>query len=578
MKTRMIAFSLIFVAIHTGVCQGGIRIGILGDRTGGADATVFQGVVNELSLLKPDIVVNVGDLIEGPQPDADAINREWDRVFKELQPLECPLYHVPGNNDIFDDTSRRLYTERTGRQPDYSFVAGDIRFIVLDNSCMKSWDELSEQRFAWLRTELGKSRKDDRICVIFHKPFWMESFPAGEPDRLHPLFVEHGVDYVFSGHYHSYTATEKDGVHYVMIGSSGGHIGNNPFRGEYYHYAWLTADAGGFRLAVLTAGQIRPETWLTLDNVVHQAAVEDCLVSMSRPVMRSDTGGKAAVRLDFAPGCGISGGEYEWNCKGTAWILSPMSGMFDLSDGSDTIHCAALLRGAGYPVPRLEVKTMLDDREYRLYRTLEPVPERTVPVSYQIPDMDGKAEESEWDRALVIDGFGDQDGGVCPTDPVRIRLMHDTQRIYVMVEADTVEPSGEPVGEVPARDEPVFMSDCVYLMIWSDEEPARITQIVVNDRGGMLDQQGFADPDPRNRPRLDPAWNAETVTGVSFGPAGWRVEMSVPLSDLGIRLPGTCRFNTLRYQPALDGLSSWVAPATFSEENAGIMNLMMPTP
>ena len=176
MKNRICLFLLLLIVTMSYSGHAAFRIGILGDRTGGADAGVFDGVVSEMGLLRPDIVINVGDLIEGPQPDAGAIHQEWDRVFEELKPFVCPLYFVPGNNDIFDETSAGLFVERTGKQTEYAFTAGDIRFIMLDNSGMRSWDELSDQRMQWLREELGKSSKEQRICVVFHKPFWIDNF------------------------------------------------------------------------------------------------------------------------------------------------------------------------------------------------------------------------------------------------------------------------------------------------------------------------------------------------------------------------------------------------------------------
>lgn len=548
-----------------------VRIGILGDRTGGPDAAVFCSVVREMALLRPDFVVNVGDLIEGPQPDAAAINREWDAVFEALRPLKCPIYYVPGNNDIFDDTSRTLYIERIGVQPDHTFTAEGIRFIVLDNSRMKAWAELTDERMEWLRKALAGTPEEDRLCVIFHKPFWVDSFLQETEDRLHPLFVAHGVDYVFSGHYHQYLSMEKDGVHYVMIGSSGGHIGDNPYRGEYYHFAWMTVDDEGCHLAVLPAEGVRPENWRTMDDSVRQDAVEAHLLTMSRPVLA--TGDKSAIRLDFAPGCGVSAGSFRWNCEGTSWIVSPSSGMFELDRGPDVSHCAALLRGSLHPVPKLEITMQLEDREYRIYRALEPVLKRRIPFSAAKPGTDRQTPSGDGQDWLIVDEFGDQDGGPCPTDPVSVVLRHDGTRLYLSVRAERRSEAVVGSGAVPPRDQPVFMSDCVYMMFWSDESPSRITQMVVNIDGGLLDQQGFDPGSPERRPDLDPEWNADATWKVEPDGTAWRAEISVPLPDLGIRSPGTFRFNALRYQPEMDGLSSWITPATFNPENAGILEL-----
>ena len=572
MKKTVVAVMIWVVFGGLPVSAGsGVRVGILGDRTGGPDTGVFCSVVSEMALLRPDFVVNVGDLIEGPQPDAEAIQREWDAVFEALQPLKCPIYYAPGNNDIFDDTSRALYIERTGVQPDYAFTAEGIRFIVLDNSRMKTWDELTDERMEWLKKELAGTPKEGRLCMIFHKPFWVDNFLQETEDRLHPLFAAHGVDYVFSGHYHQYLSMEKDGVHYVMIGSSGGHIGDNPYRGEYYHFAWMTMDEDGFHLAVLPAESVRSETWRTMDDSVRQDAVEERLLTMSRPVLTA--GDKAAVRLDFAPGCGVPAGAFRWNCNGTSWIVSPSSGTFDLNSGPDVFHCAALLRGSHYPVPKLEITMQLEDREYCMYRTLQPVRKVTVPFRPNLPESGQTTHSGEGQDWLILEEFGDQDGGTCPTDPVSVALRHDGNRLYLSVRAERLSEEAVRIEEVPPRDRPVFMSDCMYLMFWSEESPSRITQVVVNIHGGLLDQQGFDPGTPERRPEMDPEWNADATWKVERDETGWQAEISVPLMDLGIRFPGAFRFNALRYQPEMDGLSSWITPATFDRENAGILDL-----
>ena len=296
-----------------------------------------------------------------------------------------------------------------------------------------------------------------------------------------------------------------------MIGSSGGHIGNNPYRGEYYHFGLLTADDDGLHLAVIPAAEIRSENWLTMDDRVIQDKLEDCLLSISKPVMKE--GGKTSVRLVMAPDCGAGAGSYRWNCDGTAWFVSPLSGTFDLNDGPKTVDCAALVRGGLYPVPTLEVTTAPGDREYKMFRVLEPTFRQTVPDGSQAPVIDGRPDEAVWDDCLIIDDFGDQDGGACPTDPVEVRLVHDAERLYISIKAEGKAEGKADTGkantEIPSRDGPVFMKDCIYLVFWSDETPSRITQFVVNAEGGLLDQQGLAPADEEDRPDMDQKWNAD---------------------------------------------------------------------
>lgn len=563
-----------------------LRIAILGDRTGAADPVVFDRVVDEMNLLSPDIVINVGDLIEGPQPDAAAMQKEWDRVMVSMDRFRCPVYYVPGNNDIFCETSRRIYSERTGAAPEYAFDVGGIHVIVLDNSRMRSWDELSEERLAWLETDLKSAAAADHIFVFFHKPFWVESFKEAAPDRLHPLFVRYGVDRVFSGHYHHYITTEKDGIRYTMIGSSGGHVGDNPYRGEYYHYAWLTVSGTRTRLAVLKEGYAAPEDWLTLDDWMAQETIEKRLVKLKRPPL--DGSGRSAVTMDVAAGSAVSTGKFRWDTDGTAWVISPVSGAFDVSERSRRYDFAALINGSRYPLPRLRLSMELEGRAYETTKLLYPVVTAAVAPAEGDIVWDGIPDEAAWNQAsAVLQAFADQGGGACPTDPLTIRLIRRGDTIAVAITAETnsatdpPEPSPDPAnttengtGSAPERDGPVFMEDCVYLVFWTGPELSDMTQIVVNARGGLLDQKGRFDKNASGRPAMDRTWNGDITWAVSRGDAGWTAEMAVSMTDLGWTDSGAvCGFNAMRYQPEKQALSVWMVPATFDPEDAGRLEL-----
>ena len=54
-----------------------VRIGILGDRTGSHVPGVYEGIVAELTRLRPDLILNVGDMIEGYSTDSLAIETMW---------------------------------------------------------------------------------------------------------------------------------------------------------------------------------------------------------------------------------------------------------------------------------------------------------------------------------------------------------------------------------------------------------------------------------------------------------------------------------------------------------------------
>jgi len=51
---------------------------VFSDLTGGERERIFEIAVAQLSLLRPEFVINVGDLIEGGTEDLDEIDAQWD--------------------------------------------------------------------------------------------------------------------------------------------------------------------------------------------------------------------------------------------------------------------------------------------------------------------------------------------------------------------------------------------------------------------------------------------------------------------------------------------------------------------
>ncbi|MCD4655348.1 metallophosphoesterase, partial [bacterium] len=429
------------------------RIAVLGDRTGGADQGVFDGIIDEINLLQPDMLINIGDLIEGPQPNEAAIHKQWDIVMNSMSRLKCPVYYVPGNNDIFNEESRRIYTERTGSKPEYSFDFNELHFVVIDNSEMRRWKTMTPERMQWLESDLSGAVDAVLTIVVFHKPFWISNFSKERRDMMHELFVKYGVDWVFSGHHHRYTATTRDDINYVMVGSSGGHIGNNKYRGELYHFGWMTEDSGSSQFAMLDAGHIRPHNWLTLEDRLTQDDLEGCLLTISRPMLVSGTS-KCAIQLSFGDDCNVSGGDFAWDLNDTNWVISPSTGVFNVGAGKTVIDCSALIKGSRYPLPKLTIHTEIKGREYEIYNFLTPVIRADLGRETGELIIDGQIIEPGWrgDSVAILDDFGGDYGRIIPTDPIEIRVIQEGDRLCFGISAIVSEPMDEMPETKPDRD------------------------------------------------------------------------------------------------------------------------------
>ncbi len=102
----------------------------------------LAGVIEQLLLLAPDVVLLTGDLVYRYGPDkevlsADTIDRDMWRAQRLLKRLDAPLWLTAGNHDLSYPWLRRRYRERFVRpladQFDaYSFQLGDVSFHTVE--------------------------------------------------------------------------------------------------------------------------------------------------------------------------------------------------------------------------------------------------------------------------------------------------------------------------------------------------------------------------------------------------------------------------------------------------------------
>ncbi|MCP4460989.1 MAG: metallophosphoesterase [Cytophagales bacterium] len=229
---------------------------IITDLTGGEREGVFNTAVVQLNLLRPELVMSVGDLIEGDTENRDQLTKEWDSFDNRASKLIAPLFRVGGNHDLMNVEMRKVWSDRYGPKY-YYFLYKDVLFLVLDSEDFKE-EKLQEiyvarkEAMAIIRgekegvfeeTEYAKmkesqtgeisvkqsdyfryviaSNPDVRWTFVFlHKPVWkredeggMAKIEAALGDRSYTLF---------NGHIHSFSYTEKNERDYTILGTTGG--------------------------------------------------------------------------------------------------------------------------------------------------------------------------------------------------------------------------------------------------------------------------------------------------------------------------------------------------------------------
>jgi len=194
---------------------------ILGDRTGEAQPGVYEHVWRSAASEDPAFVLNAGDTIEGSN-DATA-EAEWKKIERILAPYKrFRLFLVPGNHDIWSAASEAMFRKYAGRAPHYSFDYEQAHFTVLDNSRS---EQLPPAELAFLESDLQAHRSQPVKFVVSHRPSWLIEAAFGNPQfALHQLAGKYGVQYVISGHLHQMFHVDLEGVMYLSMPSSGGHL------------------------------------------------------------------------------------------------------------------------------------------------------------------------------------------------------------------------------------------------------------------------------------------------------------------------------------------------------------------
>lgn len=251
---------------------------VYGDRTGGVPAglKVLRQAVADTNLLDPDLVMTVGDLIQGYNQTP-----EWLEEMQEFKgimgKLKMSWFPVAGNHDI--------YWRGKGKKPQghhesnyekhfgplwYSFPHKDCGFIVMysdegnakTNRKSFSVPELqmvSDKQLAFVDKALNQFKDKSHVFVFLHHPRWTGGRYTGSNwDVVHKKFVAAGnVSAVFAGHVHHLRYDEKDGIEYHTLATTGGVLsGDFPNAGFLHHFNVVTVRPEKISVATVPVGTV----------------------------------------------------------------------------------------------------------------------------------------------------------------------------------------------------------------------------------------------------------------------------------------------------------------------------------
>ncbi len=549
------------------------RFAILSDRTGGHVPGIYPQVIEEINLLNPDFVVTVGDHIEGYGEDYERSEVEWDSLMVLIGALEAPFYMTPGNHDIWDDESEAMYKTRTGFDPYYSFDYENTHFVILDNSRIDVAADFPEEQRDWLVADLAQHNEAENIFVFAHRPLWAQTLVLGEPDHLHDIFREYGVDAVFNGHLHHYFTTEFDGIDYTVMGSSGGGMyrsAEQPVtRGEFFQFGWVTVTSPGYELAVVDLGGIYPSGVVT-ENVVREIKrVESELITVGPVRVFDDASLRASVDVTIANVTDkVIDDVMVWDVP-EGWTVDPEQRIITVDPGrTDTLTFIMLNQGELYPVPHMSCRyplsngTLLDvGLPARVMRTAKGT------ITSDPPVIDGDPSDACWASCTPVSKLhAAYDATV--DGRTEFSFACDTENLYLSVICFDPEMVNV-TANIEERDGSVYSEDCVGYFFQPNSNEMTVYQIYVNPLGTVFDQRITFDETMWYT--ADREWDGEYEVATQRTDDRWSVEIRVPLAQIGgdIEQFPAWRANFRRKQARTSATADWQVPIDYDPGTFG---------
>ncbi len=549
------------------------RFAILSDRTGGHTPGIYPRVIEEMRLLNPDFVVTVGDHIEGYGEDYERSDAEWDSLLTMLRAFDVPVYMTPGNHDIWDDESEAMYRARTGHAPYYSFDHENTHFVILDNSRYDAAGEFPDEQRDWLIADLEDHAIAENVFVFFHKPLWAQTLVLGEPDPLHDIFKEYGVDAVFNGHLHHYFSTEFDGIDYTVMGSSGGGLYRDVeqpvARGEFFQFGWVTVTSPGYELAVIDLGGIYPRDVVTSGDLEEIQRIEGEFIQMGAVRVFDDASLRAPVEIIIENATDrVMDDVLVWDVP-EGWTVDPVEAIVAIDPGeSKTLTFMMLNEGDLYPPPRMRFRYPLSnggkldvDLPARVMRSAK------GRIIAEPPMVDGDPTDASWEGCTAVRSFhAPYDDAV--DGETEFSFACDGDNLYLS--AVCYDPRMVDVTAlVEERDGSVYGEDCVGYFLQPDPDEMTVYQIYVNPLGTVFDQKITFDETMWYT--ADREWDGEYDVATQRMDDRWSVEIAIPLEQLGgdIEANPAWMVNFRRKQARTNAAADWQVPIDYNPGTFG---------
>ena len=550
-----------------------IHFAVIGDRTGGHVAGIYEEIVSNVERLRPDFVVNVGDMIEGYSTDTTVLKNQWEEYKKIISPLTMPVYMTPGNHDITYDAALGMFERYVGK-PYHSFDVKGLHFIVLDNSRWESSAELPKEQLDWLAADLKEHQNARYIFVLHHKPFWYNSTADNRPDTLHTLFRNFGVDAVITGHFHDYFSGKFDSIFYTGMGSSGGDAPIGP-TGLQYHFLWVTVDDKGISIVPVKLGSVLPWEELTVAEEKFIEKMNRQGVSFVSPMA---IGSKLEL-LDSVVTIKLKNFHPDIDWEDTikwevpqGWQVTPADLPIKISKGDSALASFGIRHeGKLFPTPTSSVRFPYATGKFSAIQQMLPVQrEIRIGQATSSPTIDGAIEKSAWGEATS--NLFNPEGGVMTVDSTFFYFAYDKNNLYLGAICQERKIDSL-TANVTERDGAIYAEDCVGYFLQPDLGKKVVYQLYFNPRGAIFDQK--ITEETGGNLVSDRNWNGKYDVKTTKGTDYWSIEIKVPLAqfDVSARAKDQMGLNFRRKQFRLQSAADWQVPLVGDPKALGKMVL-----
>jgi predicted phosphodiesterase len=198
--------------------NGSLKFVAMGDNGTGDEPQYDIGrqMVTARSRFPFDLVIMLGDNMYGGQSPSDFV-KKFEQPYAPLLAAGVKFQACLGNHDRPENVNYKHYNMNGQRY--YTFARGNVRFFALDST------QMDQRQVEWVDGALGDAKEDWKICY-FHHPLYSNAARHGSSVDLRvllePIFVQRGVNVVFTGHDHVYERVKpQKGIYYFVTGSAG---------------------------------------------------------------------------------------------------------------------------------------------------------------------------------------------------------------------------------------------------------------------------------------------------------------------------------------------------------------------